>query len=104
MEKQSSISNVLSVSTKHVPEAVAEHMDRLAYNSVCAGTNPFLVAGYEYGWFVRVPDDAMDKSDPNAEVPDEILVIMKFAKSLGCDYIQLDADGDDHDELPVFDW
>jgi hypothetical protein len=33
-----------------------------------------------------------------------VLAIQRYARALGCDYVLVDADGDEVDDLPTWQW
>lgn len=62
---------------------------------------PLAVAPTQYGWFL--PMRALAQPiDPR--LPEEVIAILAFGRSLGCDYVLLDCDGDREAALPVFPW
>jgi hypothetical protein len=90
---QPRVRKFLDLSTAHLPKHLI--------NGPC----PENVIRYptDYGCFVWVPGDPKESSEAMEEpVPPEILAVQVYARSLGCDYILFDADGDVDDTLPTF--
>ncbi len=104
----SRIIKVLDLSTSHLPEKVMNE----PLNSIDG------VIAYEhgeYGYLLWVPDDPQEHADdyPNPAdddassdegVPAEVLAVQLYARSLGCDYVLFDRDGDTDDALPTWKW
>jgi len=90
------IRTFLDLSTAHLPEAVC---DRLS-------AQPGVVAySTTQGWLMWVPDNpdehALHSDDPTPEV---VLSIQRYARAMDCDYVLFDADADQIDDLPAWQW
>lgn len=91
----------LDISTSHISE------DTNNILTMVAKTNDFhfTVAEYEYGYFVGVPN--VD-NDPDFkyqdEVPEDLRKVLDFARKNKCLIVRLDADADQCDDLPTFNW
>lgn len=72
------------------------HLSPVARACVEAGGE--LASPTPYGWFAYASDD------PDERVPSDLAAIMKFARSLGAEYVSFDCDASEIDCLPVFDW
>ncbi len=90
------IRTFLDLSTAHLPQEIC---DRL-------GAEPGVVAHETvYGWLMWVPDNPGDPDERGGEpVPDVVLVIQRYARAAGCDFVLFDADADRIDALPTWDW
>jgi len=88
----------LDTSTCHVSRKTMDLLE-----STC-GTNTFgcTVAGYEFGAFVSVPGSKNEIDETKA--PEDLKVVLNYARKKGCDVIRFDADADQVKGLPVFDW
>lgn len=91
----------LDLSTRHLPQTVVSHLS--AHDGVTAistGT----------GWLVSVPEDpdahAADYGNPDDYdgVPATLLVVQRYARSLGCDRLLFDRDAPVVADLPTFTW
>ncbi len=82
------ISQVLELSTGHLTFDEAQSP---AVDAVAAMT-------CDYGWLFSTASTVDDAELPNLKK------VFAFAKSLGCSYLRLDADGPTSDALPHFDW
>jgi hypothetical protein len=105
MIKAPNIEKHLVISTGHITLKDSE----LLAKEVSA-VNPLLIVyGYEYGWTVLVK---YDKAIPirlvtnltNEGYSKEFINLFYVAQELDCKFIDLDSDGDEYSELPVFDW
>jgi len=88
------INKMLTISTGHIS---LETADRIS-----AGDDdlPWILNWSEYGWLVLCHDITGDDLD----FPQDLQRCMDFARSRDCEWLRLDMDGDQIDELPVFDW
>jgi hypothetical protein len=97
------IRQFLDLSTAHLPEDL--------------GTGGYWGSGtvvydlrydYHVGFFLWVPDDPDQHADETVEgdtrIREEILVIQRYARSLGCDYVLFDADAPYDPNLPAWEW
>lgn len=92
------IRRLLNLSTAHLPPHLGTPggLDTL----------PGVVAhATEFGFLLWVPDDpdesAQSMIDP---VPGVVLAIQRYARGLGCDYVLFDADAEQVNDLPTWDW
>lgn len=86
----------LDASTAHLPQNICELLD--SYDGVIAYEHG------EYGWLLWVPDDVDEHATDYLDIPDEVLVVQRFARNLDCDYVLLDRDADRVDGLPTWEW
>lgn len=86
------IRNVLDLAIAHLP---ADMRDDLA------GWDGVTAYRYSEGWLMWVPDDVDDSAvfDPP---PDVVLAVQRYARSLGCDWVMFDRDGDLDDTLAAY--
>lgn len=84
----------LDISTTHLPERLV----RGCFENV-------IRHDYAEGFWLWVPDDPQDSNDAmEAKVPPEILRLQLYARGLDCDWIRFDADADEDDNLPTWNW
>jgi hypothetical protein len=90
------IRTILDLSLFHLPEEVC---DRL-------GAIPGVIAHQTvYGWLMFVPNHPGQPAEHNGEqIPDAVMTILRYARAAGCDYVLLEADADQIDALPTWDW
>lgn len=78
--------SVADISTAHLPsDSAIDEADLLA-------------APYEYGWFLYM------ESEATGGRPEWYEAIRQWAKALGYDWIRLDADGNEVEGLPTYQW
>lgn len=88
---------VLDLRTQHLPER---------YSQLGLRGQPGVVAyDLPYGWLLWVPTDVEAHYRDCGEVTaGEVLTVLRFARSHGCDFVLFDADGDLCEGLPAWDW
>jgi hypothetical protein len=91
------IRRLLNLSTAHLPDHLG--------SSGLADSPGVLAYGTDRGWLMWVPQDP-DESHAamTDQIPDVVLAIQRYARSLDCDYVLFDADADRVDDLPAWDW
>lgn len=59
-------------------------------------------ASFDRGFYLSVPhdSDAIDKSD----APADLAIVWRWAMKNGYPWVRLDADGDEIEQLPTYDW
>lgn len=83
------IRKVLVLSTSHLTKETCQNYKKW----------PF-IAEYEEGCYFYVgPDGTYD-----AEPPEDLTLVLNFARENGCTEVKFDCDADTTDQLPVFDW
>ncbi|MCG8273898.1 hypothetical protein MIC97_20650 [Aquamicrobium sp. NLF2-7] len=86
------------LSTSHVSEETARRLDNIP-----AGDWPCLGGPYgQYGWFLYAHDE--NAGIGKDEIPADLFTVMTWTRKQGYDYLLLDCDGDEVEELPRFDW
>tara|TARA_A100001011_G_scaffold295685_1_gene308063 strand:- start:1350 stop:1637 length:288 start_codon:yes stop_codon:yes gene_type:complete len=88
------IYKTFSASTAHVNES---DINTLSYG------NNFSSYSYEYGIRIYLDDDILNRIKIKG-LSEGLNLIVIFALSNGCSYIELDSDGPIYDKLPVYDW
>lgn len=81
------IRKFLTLSTAHISR---ETLDRLNAIDHPDGL-PFAGGITSYGWFAYCHDENLGQGDD--EIPADLWAIMVYARSIGCEYVMLDADG-----------
>lgn len=85
----------LDLATNHVSEETMRSLD----GQQCSGIT---IAPYEYGAFVSVPSDiaAINK----LECQEDLKVVLRYARSEGCNVVRFDQDAEAVTGLPRFNW
>lgn len=109
-----SIEKMLCLSTAHITEEdsklLAERAGLLAetddpnYNQI--GSWVDWLYPYEhrdYGWLICV-SSATDDHTVRAHLPNHMLAILDKAEAEGCEWVLIDQDAEQYDDLPTFDW
>lgn len=89
----------LTLSTRHLPWTTTLEIDK--WIELDPSDRPIAVADTHYGWFVATKVLAHDSS---STVPDDLLVVLRFAQDNGCNYVLFDRDGPFVDGLRVYEW
>lgn len=95
------ISKVLTISTAHITEDTATKLR----NS--ADINEMQLTVYEkaeYGWWIFISDDLDEFFNNGENIPQELWECMRFAASCECNWLCLDCDGEELNELQKFEW
>lgn len=88
----------LVLSTCHVSERTAKRLD-----DTPTAEWPCLGGPYgEYGWFLYAHDE--NSGVGKDRIPDDLFAVMVWVRRQGCDYLLLDCDGDEIEDLPRHDW
>ena len=90
------ISKMLTISTGHVSKETAELLDYDNINGIVVYQKD------EYGWFILA--SSYNDYDLEEDLPKDLVVVLEFALSHGCEWLCLDCDGEVLDDLEVFDW
>lgn len=87
------IRQFLDLSTWHIRESSVSWL------------NDNATANSEYGWWLYAPDcNEEDLRELWPNCPNEIINICQKARQLNCDYINIDRDALEMDDLPTWDW
>lgn len=103
------IAKMLTLSTVHVTKETSLLLD--AYLAApqdgvkpeCDFDGLSIYPKGEYGWFFYI-HDAFDDPEAAAKLPTDLIEVVKFARGWGCDWLCLDCDAGDVDELPSYEW
>ena len=90
--------SIVVISTAHISEATASRLDTTPVEEW-----PWAGGRYgPYGWFLYAHDENAGVGDE--AIPDDLMAVMKWVFSQGCDYVLFDRDGDTVEGLAVYDW
>ena len=94
----------LDLSTAHLSPAARDILD--AQGDIdgvpVLSVDPHGGPAGEYGWWLWAGTERKDKI--MRDVPGELIRVMDYAVANGCDWICFDRDGDEHSDLPTWDW
>ena len=91
--------SMLDISTAHVSEQTAGWLDELLTKS----ESPISIYGKgEYGWFINV--HTVDDMERENKIPEDLRLVMDFARKRLCSWIMFDRDAETINKLPKFVW
>ena len=90
------VRRMLELCTAHLPEHLGSHG--------LSSQDGVIAHHLTYGWLMWVPPDPRAHADEHPGMPPEVLTIQHYARVRGCDYVLFDADADQVDDLPAWDW
>lgn len=93
------ISKVLTISTAHITE---ETDRKLQDNSELNLMDLSVYEKGEYGYWIYI--DPLDILMCHANIPEDLLNCIKFARQNDCRWLCLDCDGEVVPELPTYEW
>ena len=86
---------VLSVSTKHIPQDDTNHISQSMLSAI----------EYPEGWWICVPPfDEGDEEKLREQISSQLLAILKLAHNHNIGWVNLDADGQEYAWLAEFNW
>jgi len=100
--KAPEISKVMTLSTAHIPEKVAQNPKEHTTCTPAVRYEGFLVATYPAGSPFSMYRSNLHQNDLHTHP--HLLECMKFARKYGCAYILFDRDGPVQPELPTYYW
>lgn len=90
------IRDLLELSTAHLPQHLG--------SAGLSRQDGVIVNSLRFGWLMWVPPDPHAHAGDHPQLPAEVLTIYRYARGLDCDYVLFDADADQVDDLPIWDW
>jgi hypothetical protein len=105
--KRPYIGKMLDVSTSHITENDAKLLDESdSKKQSSISRNPLSAFSKGVGWLVNIPatDEEVFKEILNYGYSNEFVELVKVALNHDCDWINLDCDGAEIEDLPKFDW
>lgn len=90
------VRHMLDLSTHHLPEELG--------SSGLSGEEGVVAYELPHGWLMWVPEDPDKHAADYGTVPEVVLVVQRYARKLGCEYVLFDQDADRINELPTWDW
>lgn len=94
------ITKMLTLSTAHISYDTATKLDAAVSHQqfgACVVYNKD-----SYGWFIYIDSNALAESRNG--VPTDLLACIELALAEGCAVLCLDADANEVDELPCYEW
>lgn len=95
-----SIFKYLDLVSNHVSQETMEWMGEARPTEL--RSSGITIAPYEYGAFVSVPGE-LEGIDVLV-CPDDLKVVLRYAREIECDVIRFDGDASELDGLQLFDW
>lgn len=95
------IERVLTISTAHISEATAELLS-IEPETDMIGISVYCKA--DYGWFIYIPNGLIEHYNGGHDVPEDLWRCMCLAYDNSCNWLCLDCDGDEVEELKTYDW
>ena len=96
------VQTVLDMSTCHVTEADTKILDKNEFDS------PIVVYKYDEGYFIPIPNQVYTKGMGKGLVKygysKEFANIVDICMNQKYDFLRLDCDGKEYDQLPKFNW
>lgn len=94
------ISKMLTISTAHITEETNKILEN-PHNTL-----PLVTYNKDgYGWFVYIPEkDFAHDVKIIKKLPDDLAILFMFARCHEINIICLDSDGDEINNLPVYNW
>ena len=86
---------ILDLSTAHLPATDRDDLN---------GVDGVLAYRMQHGWLMWAPDDPDESASVEMDPPPEwVLVIQRYAREHGCDYVMFDSDARVDPALPWWD-
>ncbi len=94
------ITKIITISSRHIEENITNMLDTEP------DTNRMGLSVYnkeDYGWFIYIPDYLHDKENMR-DIPESLQNCLNFAMKNNCEWLCIDCDGPEYDDLPKYDW
>ena len=93
------------VSSAHITQDDAETLDGIVFGN---DSNPSwaIVPHFDYGWWLRIDNNVFPSQIPQAQelFSPALVELLKLAYIENCQWLRIDQDGPQYDDLPIFDW
>ena len=83
----------LDASTAHLPADLLQGLGAI---------DGVIAREFQYGWWLWVPDDVPGQLADYESIPTAIVTLWRFARARECNWVVLDADAPEVDELPTY--
>ena len=93
------ISRMLTINTCHITERTAAML-----NSTPSRIPLPIYPKGEFGWFIYLDNYTINQKEQIREIPSELWNCLMLVKRKECNWLCLDCDGEEIDELQGFDW
>lgn len=95
------IEKVLTLSTCHISEETARQLEK----SLNGEYFPISVYRKErYGWWLFIQKDRLDEFAVSKYISDDLYECIQLAVGYGCEWLCLDCDGQEADNLQRYEW
>lgn len=97
MSKELDITRMLTINTAHIKEETAEKIDEfdlVTFDKV------------NFGWFIYIPTEKEDVMEilEDKNIPDDLVDCIRLAWENNCNWLCLDRDASEFDELETYEW
>ena len=96
------IAKILTISTAHITEETSDALNRDPHENNL-GLSVYNKS--DYGWFIYISEmekESLQREDTN--MPADLKACFELAIKNDCEWLCLDCDGPEYDELPTYDW
>lgn len=99
------IERCLTISICHISVETAQKIEERYDSMVYEGIHKLSIYNKEeYGWWIYVPWDLIETYNDGKDIPEDLWACMLLALENNCTWLCLDEDGQEVDELEMFDW
>ena len=105
------ISRTLTISTVHIKKETMQELRRINEEQkyVLDYRFPAFYTKGEYGFLIYVPENILDtdtegKNTAYPQVPEDLVKAMQLAREHGCEWLCLDDNGEEVEELERYNW
>ena len=94
------IAKLITISSRHIEENVSYILDAEP------NTNKMGLSVYpksDYGWFIYIPEHLSDKENRH-NIPKSLSDCIDFTIANKCEWLCIDCDGPEYDDLPKYNW
>lgn len=102
MEKDNGIYKYMDCSTGHITLKDNEFL--AAWDRDNPDHEPIIVIPHEYGYWMHCINDDRYMEENIATLSEPLKAVFRKAHKEGCTWINMDADGFEHDDLETFEW
>ena len=97
--RRDGIQQVLDVSTTHITRGDSAALVEWSRMD----ESPCMLGSYEFGWWLYVWEEGGGPVE-QSQLSDSFQKVLRLCRTLDIDYLKLDCDGTEHDDLDVHDW
>ena len=99
------IEKILSISTSHIKPETMRRLETNDFEWLVSYRKPNPRDDSEsFGAFVLITDLDLDSSSETADIPKELLNVLRYAESFDCAWVMFDCDAPVCGDLPTYDF